>query len=72
MSEGDVVGVGNCEGPAAGLRRLGGAQQDAGGTTGAPGPNPSGEVPPNEVGAPVTMPAWAKAGLRPNRFMLFP
>jgi len=50
--------------------------------TGAPGPNPSGEVTPSEAGAPVTMPTWAKAGPQPdseqataaikNRFMLFP
>jgi len=50
--------------------------------TGAPGPNPSGEVTPSEAGAPVTMPTWAKAGPDPhreqataaikNRFMLFP
>jgi hypothetical protein len=35
--------------------------------TGAPGPNPSGEVTPSGAGAPVIMPTWAKAGPPPNR-----
>jgi hypothetical protein len=35
--------------------------------TGAPGPNPSGEVTPSDMGAPVTMPTWAKAGPQPNK-----
>jgi hypothetical protein len=34
--------------------------------TGAPGPIPSGEVTPSVVGAPVTIPTWAKAGLPHN------
>ena len=35
--------------------------------TGAPGPKPSGEVTPSVVGAPVTMPTWAKAGPQANK-----